>query len=438
MPIREALLLGVAGLLCLAALVRPRFGLYGYIWYALTRPDVLAWVDGVHPISMALAVSTLVGSIRYLPGLISLTGNPICRTFLLMHVPIGLSVIFCEGQFLSSDRYSEFVKTSVIVLLIPLVITSTRHVMELLFAMGTMILLGARFGMWGLAHGGVAFDAAYSNVYDNNTLGLGFAISVPIVWYCRDLVSSRLARVVLGGLMAANIPAIVMTNSRGASLSLAVAILLIIWRSKSKFLPLIVLAAVVAGSAWLVQDQYVKRMSTLANIQDKDADSGSAYSRVVFARAAFEMWQNYPILGVGFGGRNYARLSGKYLGEDNIYMVHNSYMQMLVDSGIIAFALYMWLLFGTIRWLGLSVARVRQIDPKLASIPLALQTGLITFAIGSTFYSCQRADILYFLVMGAAAWYWVDSQLAARGQSVAEAKAPAQDMELELRAAPTV
>ena len=66
---RQAILIVVVLVLALIALVRPRTGLYAYIWFALMRPDFFAWAAGNFPFSPVLAGATLAGSIRYFPRL---------------------------------------------------------------------------------------------------------------------------------------------------------------------------------------------------------------------------------------------------------------------------------------------------------------------------------------------------------------------------------
>jgi hypothetical protein len=88
-------------------------------------------------------------------------------------------------------------------------------------------------------------------------------------------------------------------------------------------------------------------------------------------------------------------------------VAHNSYLQMLVDSGIFAFLIYCGLLFGSIFWLGKSAKFVRSVYPGQELIPIALQTSLLAYAAGASFYSHQRYDLFYILLLTTAAWYQI-------------------------------
>jgi O-antigen ligase len=113
---------------------------------------------------------------------------------------------------------------------------------------------------------------------------------------------------------------------------------------------------------------------------------------------------------VGFGTLNQLALWHQYLHADiagGPQVVHNTYLQMLTDSGLIACLLHIAVLFGTIAWLGRSITYTRQYEPGLEGVPAALQTSLIAFAVGSTFLSRVSLDIYYMVLMMAASWYLV-------------------------------
>ena len=173
---------------------------------------------------------------------------------------------------------------------------------------------------------------------------------------------------------------------------------------------MVIVAVLAVGPAiYLVREQYFARMATLANPEQE----ASAASRLLQASAALKIWSDYPVLGVGFGSRNYGAMVGDYLGSTDTHGAHNTYIQMAVDSGTGAFVVYVCLLFGTIRWLGRSAVQTRRTNAGLEYIPIALQTALVTFAVGGYFGSMQRYDFVYFLLMAAAAWYGVKQDLDA-------------------------
>ncbi len=403
MSLREIILTAVVVILCIVALFRPRIGLYGYIWYAMMRPDVVAWSENEYPFSIALAIATFLGSMRYFAFFPRVWQNPVSKWLLILQVPLCLSVVFAVDPSLSIPLYIEYLKMLAVLFLIPILITTETDLRRLLLVIVVSLgYVGVQFGLFGIVNGGVIIVDGYGKgmLSDNNLLALALAMLVPICWFTRSQVASSLGRLGILGILFLSIAAIIMSNSRGGSLALAGALGLILFHSQRK-IAAIALFAIFAGVAvYLVRDQYVARMETLRDVESE----ASAASRIAHAKVALAMWADHPIIGVGFGGQNYAALAESYFHSPNIHVVHNSYLQMLVDSGLFALIIYVGLLAGSLFWLGRSA---RSIGPEQLATPRALQASLLAFVIGGTFYSSQRYDLPYIILMCTGAWYMI-------------------------------
>ncbi len=362
----------------------------------------MAWCENAHGYSLYLAVCTLIGSFPYLGAIGRLLDSWIARTFLLLQGPLLASTLLAVQPSLSIDRYIEFVKSFLVLLLIPVLIQEQEELKRLILIIAVSVgAIGLKFGGYGVAHSGVILINGYGGqMSDNNLVGLALAMIIPLCWYERMLTENKLLRNALLVIASVSIGAVIMTNSRGSSLALAFVFLCIVSRSRRK-LGIVVMLALVAGAAvYSVRDQYVNRMSTIAHYEDER----SAASRVEFAQAAMNMWLDHPLFGVGFGGLNFIALVPRYLGREDDHVVHNTYVQMLVDSGIFALLLYLVLLWGTILWLGVQIRKLKNSYSQLATMAIGLQISLIAFAIGGTFYSSQRYDLPYIVLLCCAAW----------------------------------
>ena len=276
-------------------------------------------------------------------------------------------------------------------------------------------VIALKFGLFGLIHGGVIFINGYGDMMgDNNFLALAFDTMLPIWWYCRSSTESPLLRRVWTGVIACAVAAVVMSDSRGGFIALLVAVLLIAARTQRKAASVAMLAVFIGFAIYLVRDPFTSRMETLKDVHKES----SAQSRLLHAQAALKMWQDYPLLGVGFGGINYAALSPQYEPDvDGHHVAHNTYLQILVDSGIFAFLLYTGLLLSSIIWLGKSACLMEDYPPPLRGIPLALRHALIVFAVDAYFYSCHRMDLPYILIMAAAAWRTAERNMIDSGEA---------------------
>ena len=378
------------------------------------RPDIMAWTSGTYLYSEAIAISTLVGILRHFGTALILFRQPIALGLLGLQVPIFLSAMSAVNPALSYDPYLLFVRMTLMVLLTPILIQTVQHLRQLLIVMAVSLgFLGGKFGLWGLIHGGVRYDSGYGGMLsDNNCLALGLAMAVPLCWYCRQMVQTSWVRLCYLLMVFFTTAAVVMTHSRGGALSLAVVFLCILFHSKRKVGLILLIAILIVPSIYLVRETYIARLKTL---EDVDSDS-SARSRMNHQLAAFKMWKDYPLLGVGFGSTNYVSLVEPYLGYPDIHVVHNNYLQMLVDSGIFSFVIYVGLLFGTIAWLESSARKTRRQTPGAEVYPYAIQAPLIAFAVGSLFLSRVSFDLVYMFLMCAASWWVVCSRRAAAEQ----------------------
>lgn len=421
MSLRELLLIGIVAVVCVLALIRPKYGLYGYMWYALMRPDVLAFVEDDRNIySFVIFCVTAISALRHIGNISRLFQSFFFVTLLLLQILLGLSVLNAVYYDLAVPRYIFFVKMFGALLLIPLLVETEKDLRELLLVIGLSLgAVGIKHGLWGVMHGGVQLVRGYGPMFaDNNFLALGLATVMPICWYARALTANQTLRWILLSMFIFCIPAIVMTNSRGGTLTMGVVLLYVLLRTRNKAVALLLILGVTGGAIYLVQDMFVSRMSTLQDVEEE----ASAASRLFHLKIAFRMWLDYPMLGVGFGGVNYAALADRY-GESataNQHVAHNSYAQMLVDSGVFALLLYVAALLGSIWWLNASRKRMLKWfarDPAREAIPAGLQGAMIAFVVDSTFYSCQRMDLPYMFLFVIGVWQIIERQLLAQVQS---------------------
>lgn len=367
------------------------------------RPDVLAWSYGSYPYALVIAGATLIGSLRSFFDFGKVFRNPISVAVLVLQIPIAISVITALDRALAYESWTQYIRMIVMAVLILVHVHTERSLRTLLTIMAVSVgFLGLKFGGYGLLHGGVRYSFGYAGLMsDNNDLAMACAMTVPLCWYSRQIASSKSLRwfllACIGGLCAT----VVMTHSRGGALSLGAALLLISARSRSRLLTLGLLILFCAPTVYLVKDTYFDRLATLK----APTEETSARSRLELAEAAFATWREHPMFGVGFGMRIAAALLQARTGYDQELVVHNTYMQMLVDSGVFAFSLYVLLLFGTVFWLGRSYGRFKHSNWKLAQYPAALQASLVAFAIGALSLSRVSFDMMYMVVIAAAAWY---------------------------------
>jgi probable O-glycosylation ligase (exosortase A-associated) len=388
--------------------LRPVFGLYGYYWFAMMRPDILSW-SGPNRYSFLLAAVTLFcNTPRILRNLPLVVLNPILRGLGLFLLVVTLSVILAVDPSLCTERYVMFLRVFVMAFVIPLILTTPVELKWFFVVLsGSLGLLASKFGLYGVLHGGVYFAGGYGGLLsDNNTMALAFAMAVPMCWYSRLLVPWRSAKLAFMAMSLFSLAAVVFTHSRGGVLAVGAGLVLITISERRKLLALGLLAAAGAGVGFLVWDTFSSRMSTL-KAPELEA---SAKSRMILAQSAPKLWLDYPFFGVGFTETNQQRLIFKYVPPEYAVeysgkVLHNNWLQILVDSGIFALLIYVWLIVSvSFRMWRKGRQLLGRGELEDAAIPLAIATSLGIFMVGSTFLSRTTFDLYYVLLCVAAAW----------------------------------
>jgi putative inorganic carbon (hco3(-)) transporter len=405
---REALLAVIVLTLAIAGLIKPRIAMLAWIWYALARPDFLAFASRDNNFSTVLALVAMFGGLRYLAQAKMWIRNPICVGILLLVFLAFLSRLFMlSHDDISIERFNSYVRMMAIVLFLPVLLNALKDLRDFLLVIACSIgIVGVKIGLFGLLHGGVRFANGYGGFMgDNNGLASAMVTLLPICWYMREVVQSKVAQLILAVMAICMVATIVMTYSRGGALGLGLICLVMLFRAKNRLRVGLALGIICAVPIYMVGESWTERLETVKTPEEER----SAKSRMLFAQAGVEIWKDYPIFGVGFGMRNEQFLIKKYVeadGDDYGNLVlHNTYMQTLVDCGTFAFLTYVTTLFGTIIWLGFSIRRTRKEYPQIVVYPIALQTALIGFSLTSTFLSEMHVDFLYIVLMGAAIWF---------------------------------
>jgi putative inorganic carbon (HCO3(-)) transporter len=164
--------------------------------------------------------------------------------------------------------------------------------------------------------------------------------------------------------------ALMTTHSRGgwlaASLSLAI-VCLSLWRGRklSPAVP-VVLLVLLSTIALLFHEAVINRLS--------GDDRGAARSRVSLIATAFDIIGDDPLLGVG--ANNYTAALERRMslfGNQWLFTVHNQYLIVWAETGLVGLAAFLWLLFATLHhgW-----QRWKCADGLLSPLALGFTAGL--------------------------------------------------------------
>jgi O-antigen ligase len=179
---------------------------------------------------------------------------------------------------------------------------------------------------------------------------------------------------------------IVATFSRGGFIGLAAVILFLAWKLAAKHRILVFVGGVFLTTAlfFVAPSDYRSRLAT--------TNDDSATVRIDDLKRSVFVAIRHPLLGVGMD--NYILYS------NSNHATHNAYTQVAAELGLPALAIYLFLLFGTIKNLKkveTDSASARKHEP-FYYLSIGMQASLIGFMVSSFFASVAYLWYLYYLI----------------------------------------
>lgn len=228
-----------------------------------------------------------------------------------------------------------------------------------------------------------------------NDLALTLNLVLPLTVALFVLTKRPVWRVLLIGIIALDLFAIMLTFSRGGFLTLALSIAIVLWRVTRRVGPKYIFAAVglLLVLAPVVPSSYYTRMAT---IMDTEADAtNSAEERQEDMFVAMGYIARHPVLGSGIGVNQLAMNEER---GARWAAVHNAYLQVGMELGLPGLILYVLVLVGTLKAVGRVVKRTLG-DPahrELFWLASALQVSLIAFAFAAMLHPAAYNFYFYY------------------------------------------
>ncbi len=248
-------------------------------------------------------------------------------------------------------------------------------------------------------------------VGDPNYYAMILAILVPLAVDRFVRSKSTLMKFFAIWALIVSVPAILYTYSRGGFLSLCVAGVIMAVQYKLRPVTILIGVTLFFVMSQFLPANYKDRILTLSYFLPQSSsqlEDDSIRGRTSANLAAWEMFKDYPLTGVGIS--NYATLYFAYarpLGLDttaaDAEQPHNLYFQILAERGLIGFSVFIIIMFITFRNLYRSkkIFEDKQLF-DLAGISSALIVSMIIYMFSSTFL--HDTFIRYFWILMGIAW----------------------------------
>lgn len=289
---------------------------------------------------------------------------------------VGLIVLCASGVLYAGNYYAAYFTTRILYTTIAVSISMAWLLARLDYfrrGMWAWTLIMTYLGLFGIASGGFGPGGI---IGDENELSLACNTAVPMAYF--GAIASRgwrrHAYATIGIVLLASI---VISLSRGGFVGLVGIVGYIILISKYR-LRAIAGLAVAAGIFYLAAPTaYRNEVLSIGQEASGEVEDGTADVRFFLWQAAFNMWKDHPILGVGAGNSRFN--VGKYQpdwegplysGKDWSGMaIHSGVFELLAETGLAGVFLY-----GAMIVNHFAVLRgVRRLARKTRGIPLALR-----------------------------------------------------------------
>ena len=270
------------------------------------------------------------------------------------------------------------------------------------FVVGMVVSVG--LGLFGGAVQTTELDRAVGGIGDANVLAAGImpaiVLAAGLAFGSRRLGVGLLA---LAGVVFLTI-GLVGTGSRGgfvAAIVGAIAMLVLAKRHRAWVVALL-LCVVGVAAAWLSVDTAAwERISDISG-------GGTGTGRSELWAAAWHMWQDHPLIGVGLDAfRDNASAYVRDLGPiefasfltEQPKVVHNTYLQLLVETGIVGFTLYVAVIVGSLRCAWRAALLFERLgDFGMATLSRAAIGAVLAMLAGITFISAASDRRLWILL----------------------------------------
>ena len=409
----------------------PVWGVAVYYMYAVIRPEFIwKWMEfgGMRIADLGwsfyVAVATLLATILWRAGVIAPTavttppwyGNPRFTRSHYLFIAFVFWISLTYPTAIYPERaypyFVEYLKIFVMFLCATLVLRTVRDVKIIYF-----VVLGST-GYAAYEHNAYYFFDGYMFVYkqgygglDNNGAALIVAMGAPLAYFAWEGIRHRIRWLFLL-MIPLFIHAVMLSFSRGAMLSLCVAGLLILFRTRRKKFLLVAYALLAVFVVAAAGDEISERFFS---ISEHDADE-SANSRKTTWNIAVQMANERPLF--GFGIRCSNAFTHQYGADMEGRTIHSQYLQTAADSGWVGLAFYLMLLASA--FVGLMGVRrfLRQhTDPEtlwVKSMASGLECSLVVFCFGAIFLSLEHFELPYILILLAVQLHAITRAIQAR------------------------
>ncbi len=380
-------------------LVRPFVGLLMYSWLAYMRPQHMSWQLRHENLSLLVAVALFAGLalawrrerfVTWRPQTVLLVGI-LAVVALSAHTGVPL------GEGLAARSLNFFWKAVLIALVTTGLVRTQARLRAMFLVIGFSLGgIAVKWGIYSILRGGVRFHLGPGGfMSDNNTFALALNMALPLL--VGIALTERQRWIKMAAVVSATFVGltILLTFSRNGVATLAIVVMLLVWRAGRPLMAALMLVLGISGFLLFSSPEFKRAyVDRVVSVVDYEEDS-SALGRLRAWRTSWRIFLDYPLLGVGPDNlpvvhRTYSENPDRFL------VTHNSFLHLLAECGLLGAGV--WVLILAVTFVRLRRLRHASDDPWVVVFSRMLQFSLLAYIVGTQLLSMPFFDLLYHLI----------------------------------------
>ena len=351
-----------------------------------------------------VGICTLISGILYNPSVnerIRLFDSPIAKSFLL-YCLTAIIDWFWSSDWIIGPAQQSFLSFFLFFYVTMRLVDNERKIRQVFWSLAISIsiasvyILREYFAYRGAM--GPNFRTFGATFGDPNYYALSAILVLPFLFYLYKTSAETILRVLLSAMMLTLFGGLLVTQSRGALIGLAMMALISVVLSKARVKALIILF--LAGSIAIIAmpDSFKNRIASTKISEEKSVsgDEASTTRRWYLFLAGVEMIKDKPLTGIGLG--RFKEKSLEYY--PNLLtpgIAHSTYIEIMAEMGIPAIVFFFSVIFFSLKELLLlrkstciSITNIQMVDTMFMA--------LSGFIFSCTFLSGQYTKVYWIIV----------------------------------------
>lgn len=350
--------LGAVGLAAVAfasvLFLRPRWGLYFLLFYVYSGIGLFMPINLAAPVLVIVVAAVLLEWIRgHQVGLPDAFFWIAAALFIFMSL---LSMLVARDIGACFFELVSFAKILLVIVLVVHLIRTAEQLRTLCYVVFIGAVSTVALGVLGIAAGlegtgenyiGGVHIMRFTGVHENPNKAAAYMCSaLPLGIFAAKHCVSRVARVAFALGVIVLFVAIFATFSRSVVIAMTVVLIgVAVHELRSRPRSFWLLGVLIAMGLMLAPRYYWDRVVDLPNALRDTTQDWSVYTRLLALQTAWEMFLDHPLTGVGLG--NFLGASAYRLFVRIV--VHNTYLEILVGTGIVGLSMFLALLGSGLR-----------------------------------------------------------------------------------------